>query len=1423
MKNISLLLFILFPVLLFSQTQTENYIKTTTYKVESTTSITNPTALQADQNITYFDGLGRPIQQVAHQQSGSGKDIVTPIEYDAFGRQEKEYLPYVPTAAASLNFKTTALTEVGTFYNVPKYENTSNPFSKKEFEASPLNRILKQAAPGEDWKLGNGHEIRLDYQTNTNADQVRRFGVSFISGNTENPYLEDNGIYDPSQLYKVITKDENWQASQTYPNDHTTEEFKDKEGRIVLKRTFNAEKWLDTYYVYDDYGNLTYVLPPKVFTYNSITQGYEKNYSFYADNESYNFNFFTNGINTYCDINVYIHSNTIQLDLYAYDFIPGSILKSGKIIDLDFTPTLPNMPLANIMMNDAQGNPVLAGTAYIQDGDLYFSSTGAMVYPNSAGYYVDYFSNELTPYQGNYTPPSLDRSSFSDLIYQYKYDGRNRLIEKKLPGKEWEEIVYNKLDLPILTRDSNLKGQNKWLFTKYDAFGRVAYTGVMNSNSSRADMQIAADAITAQYVTKSAISTTIAGTTIYYSNDTNVYPNSNILELHTINYFDNYSFDADGLTLPSSVLGIDIINYNNAANTQNLTKGLSTGTKVRILDPIAPYWITTITGYDAKGRAIYTAKTNNYLFTTDVLQSKLDFIGKIEKTFSTHTKKTAINGTVINTVTVEDIFTYDQAGRLLKQTQAVNGAATPEIIVANTYDELGQLISKKVGGKLAQGLQTVDYAYNIRGWLKSINNTNNLGTDLFGYGLYYNTVVVNSSLDTFNSIPLYNGNISSISWKTNNLNSNSKQYNYSYDALNRFKEGKYFENEIFNNQFGEYIHQYDRNGNILEMIRNMPVVSSTYQTPGTVMDNLKYSYDSGNKLMSVNDPYSPTQYIDQGFFDGNKLGNDYQYDANGNLLLDKNKGITDIVYNYLNLPTKVTLATGTIDYVYDATGVKQSKKVNPGVRTDYASGFQYEDNVLKFFPQPEGYVEYNSGNFNYIYQYKDHLGNVRLSYSDNNNDGVILGAATEIYKDDFESSSNWDSLNAQYGASVTAYDTSKKYSGNISAKIEKLTTGELYVHSNTWININNTETTDYIFSGWVYSNGPSADIFFFMKTNAETGYYTNFDYVRSNNINRWVYLEKKVSVPSNITSINLRIDNNGGGTVWFDDVSIKKVNPNNEIIEENNYYPFGMKHKDNNVVTSTNNPALKYKYQGQERQDELGLNWDSFKWRNYDYAIGRFMCIDPLAEQYAYNSPYAFQENKLGLGRELEGLELYSERSQDGKSITLTYTVNIVNNTNNATSAQVSQMVSERMCSTENSFSGQTKNGETVTAKVVYDPKATITWEYNDAITVENGQAGEPGGKGYTSANGNTQVNKTQVNVPNNVEFDKNGNSIISDKSNPTATKTGSHEDGHVGGLKHTGGDKPNLMNNKDNSTNITQEQRTEIIKKVEIEQPLKN
>ena len=99
------------------------------------------------------------------------------------------------------------------------------------------------------------------------------------------------------------------------------------------------------------------------------------------------------------------------------------------------------------------------------------------------------------------------------------------------------------------------------------------------------------------------------------------------------------------------------------------------------------------------------------------------------------------------------------------------------------------------------------------------------------------------------------------------------------------------------------------------------------------------------------------------------------------------------------------------------------------------------------------------------------------------------------------------------------------------------------------------------------------------------------------------------------------------------------------------YYPFGLKHTNYNTTTlklrggntlpqPLNAPAVyKYKFLGQERQDELGLNWDTFRHRNYDYAIGRFFGVDPVSEEYMSISTYQFAHNNPVWKIEIEGLE----------------------------------------------------------------------------------------------------------------------------------------------------------------------------------------
>ncbi len=104
---------------------------------------------------------------------------------------------------------------------------------------------------------------------------------------------------------------------------------------------------------------------------------------------------------------------------------------------------------------------------------------------------------------------------------------------------------------------------------------------------------------------------------------------------------------------------------------------------------------------------------------------------------------------------------------------------------------------------------------------------------------------------------------------------------------------------------------------------------------------------------------------------------------------------------------------------------------------------------------------------------------------------------------------------------------------------------------------------------------------------------------------------------------------------YFDDFKVDHIK--SPVIQSDDYYPFGLRF--NSYARENSVPNKTKLFQGQEHIDDLGLNWDSFKWRNHQPDIGRFFNIDPLAEKYYYNSPYAFSENKVVAHRELEGLE----------------------------------------------------------------------------------------------------------------------------------------------------------------------------------------
>lgn len=1028
------------PFLGMAQTQTENYIKTTSYQVAVATGQENTlTDTQKIEAINYVDGLGRPKQSIAIKAGGNSQNIITYIEYDDVGRTPRQYLPYATDIAVSNPFEfvhqDTLKSNIDTFYNTPKYEDTQNPYTHMVYEPSPLNRVLEQAAPGNSWALNNEHTIKTTYAHNT-ANEVRFFDVLFngISDiDTTNPQLTVSGFYNANELYKSVIKDENW--TPTSGNNHTTEEFTNKSGQILLKRTYADNQAHDTYYVYDDFGNLTFVLSPK-------------------------------------------------------------------------------------------------GSDQIIVNDLLVS---------------------------NYT------EILNSLCYQYVYDYRNRLIQKKIPAKGWEYIFYDALDRPVLTQDARLRENNQYLFTKYDALNRVLYTGIYQATAgSNTSMQTIISAQSSFNETRTSNATTIGDASAYYSNG--VFPTTGIT-LHTVTYYDDY-VDHTGIILPTTV-------YGEAITTQ--TQGLPTVSKVRVLDH--QDWITTVTGYDYKARPVYSASLNTYLDTQDTAASHLDFTGKVLESCTTHVKGSH------QPVETKDYFTYDHQNRLRTHMQQVDYEPM-QLIASNVYDELGQLETKKVGGTLfnagytdivgisvatdqtitktntsnafnagittkgtieidggftftignpgseikiglndhntsASGydinyyfdfydnagipsfkvyarlpsgssgvplytgtyddfsnrfaiekegayihyihngaviathllvdssialigdagiktpqatlrnvylyatniqkpLQEVDYQYNVRGWLTDINDVNNQAkTDqLFNFHINYDTV--DGFTGTTNVTPLYNGNIAQTTWKTTNTDTDIRSYGYTYDALNRITNGisKKGTGFTISDSYTLQGVSYDKNGNITTLQRQGPSGLSS----SALMDDLSYTY-TGNQLQNVTDVSGNTS----GFNDGSTAIQEYQYDVNGNMTLDDNKGITDITYNHLNLPTKVTINNvlntqeGTITYIYDATGIKLAKVLvddtqNNTVITSYAGGYIYEETQgyesLQMLPHPEGYIspvysdrprEENTGatlplfstGYQYAYNYTDHLGNIRLTYADSDGDGEVQ-ASTEI-------------------------------------------------------------------------------------------------------------------------------------------------------------------------------------------------------------------------------------------------------------------------------------------------------------------------------------------------------------------------------------------------------------------------------------------
>lgn len=585
-----------------------------------------------------------------------------------------------------------------------------------------------------------------------------------------------------------------------------------------------------------------------------------------------------------------------------------------------------------------------------------------------------------------------DTNALNDLCYQYRYDAKGRLSEKKLPGKGWEELVYDKADRLILSRDAVLKAQGKWHLTKYDDFGRVILTGILADGNSREAMQT----ILASLVIKEspdATGFTKSGMQVYYTNGYFDY----FQTLLTVNYYGSYPQGTP--TVPAQILGQNVI----TASTSVSVKNLPTASYVKNLED--NNWTKNYIWYDEKARSI-GSHSINHLGGFTKTESELDFAAVVQQSYVKHKRLDTDPETVI-----KQTYAYDDQNRLLSHKHQVN--TQPEEILSQVqYDELSRVITKETGVLSGKALQAIDYTYNIRGGLSKVNEPGGLGDRLFAYEL--------KTTAPENANPQYNGNFSEVDWVTA-TDGVLRRYSYSYDAMNRMTNAEYIEPESsqpFNSFFNESV-QYDDNGNILQLDR---FAKNVEEGTAEHTDSLIYSY-TGNRLDSVYD--EKENYL--GYPDTS--GIPMTYDDNGNMTSHEDKGILQIDYNVLNLPKYIqfneyvvrrnnTLAYVNTQYSYRADGVKimksHSQKVSSSVlstmNTDYLDGFQYSYTPgtltggspgtptvvpISFVPTAEGYYDFEKNR--YIYNYLDHLGNVRLSYFRNTNNSAEVLEETNYY------------------------------------------------------------------------------------------------------------------------------------------------------------------------------------------------------------------------------------------------------------------------------------------------------------------------------------------------------------------------------------------------------------------------------------------
>ncbi len=908
--------------------------------VINSTSVTD-----VNKSTQYFDGLGRPLQTVSWKVSPDQKDIVATIVYDELGREQYKFLPYKATTADG-SFQTNPFNDQKTFYSVdylsdqPAYNGEQYYYSHTQFESSPLNRPLKTFAPGNSWAGSEGgiaeKAVSIQYLINNSSDHVRVWDIGFDAFSDGNNIPASAAEYDTGQLYKTVTINE---------HNNAVVEYKDKEGRVVLKKVqignisadysgYNG--FLSTFYVYDALSQLRFVIPPKAVAQMIAAA---------------NWTLTTTIVNELCFRYEYDERQRIKAKkvpgaywvYMVYDnrdrlcFTQDGNLRSKQ----QWMYTLYEDDLNRVAETGIVKYPGTWSDLITAAGTTSVNTTAADVVVNLRNNTVNQYTatNSITFNDGFVSEAGANFTA--EIVKALSYSSQTGNPGATLSGGSWYPLTY----------------------TYYDNYDFGTTKSYSTTNSSKLDNSInnylatLEDVPTAKSVMTKGM---VTGTRV------RVIENPDNLDLgawlETVNFYDDKG-------RPVQVQADNYKGGKDIVTTRYNFTNKAVGTYLEHTNPAATDGtnsidVNTSILYDHAGRATKTTKQLIYQsvsYSRTIAQNVYDALGQLKN--KKIGQKSATDATEIE----NDQYSYNIRG-WLKGVNYYNGT---------TYSSQESSASNKwFAFDLGYdwGMTSSQYNGNIAGmrWKSAGDNKER------AYGYAY---------DQANRL----------------LSADFTQYNTAWgtDSLLNFK--------VKIGDGTTVSSAYDENGNIKRMqqwglagtaSQQIDDLMYTYAASGGSNKLLQVTDNGVQPVTNIGDfKDKNTGSNDYGYDVNGNLITDKNKRINGVTDIDQTTPGA-IIYNHLNLPYQISVsnddgsAKGTITYIYDAAGNKLEKRTVEGTKqtmTAYLGGFVYENNKLQFLGQEEGRIRALCNNasspatvssFAYDYFLKDHLGNVRMVLTD---------------------------------------------------------------------------------------------------------------------------------------------------------------------------------------------------------------------------------------------------------------------------------------------------------------------------------------------------------------------------------------------------------------------------------------------------------